>query len=66
MVLAMDFFHLFDIDFSFTTNTDFGKWKQHLFDILFFAHIKKCVLKNLVELPINTTFDFKFSCSTGD
>ena len=35
-------------------------------DILFFAHFKKYILKNLVELPIDTTFDLKFSCSTGD
>ena len=24
------------------------------------------ILKNLVELPINSTFDLKFLCSTGD
>ena len=48
------------------TNHHFGRWKQHLFDILFFANFKKCILKNLVELPIKTTFDLKFSRSTGD
>ena len=48
------------------TNDDFGRWKEHLFGILFFAHYKNCVLKNLVALPINTTFNLKFSCSTGD
>ena len=32
----------------------------------FFAHFKKRILKNLVELPINTTFDLKFPYSTGD
>ena len=40
--------------------------KQHLFDILFFCTFKKMYLKKLVELSINTTFDLKFSCSTGD
>ena len=40
--------------------------KQHLFDILFFAHLKKIILTNLAELPVNATFDLKFSCSTGD
>ena len=27
---------------------------------------KKFILKNLVELPFNITFELKFSCSTGD
>ena len=66
MVLAIDFLNLFDIDFSFTPNHDFGRCKQHLFDILFFSHFKQFILKNLVELPINSTFDLKFSCSTGN
>ena len=34
--------------------------------IFYFLHISKKELKILVELPINTTFDLKFSCSTGD
>ena len=62
MVLAIYCFHLFYIDFSFR---DFGRWKQHLFDILFFAHFKKCILKNLVEF-VKTTFDLKFACSIRD
>ena len=33
---------------------------------IFLAHVKKCILKNLIELPIKTTLDLKFSCSTGD
>ena len=33
---------------------------------LIFCTFQKIILKNLVELPINTTFDLKFSCSTGD
>ena len=32
----------------------------------FFAHFQKVILKYLVELPINTNFDIKFLCSTGD
>ena len=52
--------------FLLPTNRDFGRWEQHLFDILFFAHFRKGNLKNLIELPINTTFDIKFLCSTGD
>ena len=48
--------------FLLPTNHDFGRWKQHLLDILIFEHFKKCILKNLVELPINTTFDLKFLC----
>ena len=52
--------------FLLPTNHDFGRWKQLLFDILLFAHFKKCILQNLVILPINTTFDLKFSCSTED
>ena len=52
--------------FLLPTNHDFGRWKHHLFDISFFAYFKKCILKNSVELPINTTFDLRFSSSTGD
>ena len=66
MVLEIDFFHLFDIDFSFTIKSIFGRWKQHLFNILFFAHYKILIFKKFLELPINTTFDLKFPCSTGD
>ena len=65
MVLAIIFFYLILI-LLLPTNHDFGRWKQPLFDILFFAHFKKCILKNVVECHINTTFDLKFSCSTGD
>ena len=64
-VLAIDFFHLFDIDFSFTNKQNFSRWKQHLIDTFYFAHLKQFILKNLVELPINITFYFKFSCLTG-
>ena len=66
MVLAIDFFIYLILIFLLPTNHDFGRWKQHIFDILFIAHFKKYILKNLVELPINTTFDLKLSCSTGD
>ena len=67
MVLEIDILFIYLIFiFLLPTNHDFGRWKQHLFDTLFFAHFKKLLLKNLIELPINTTFDLKFSCSTGD
>ena len=66
MVLAIVFFDLFDIIFLLPRNHDFGRWKQHLFDILYSTHFKKFIIKNLVQLPINTTFDIKISCSTGD
>ena len=67
MVLAIHFFsNLFVLIFLLKTNHDFERFKQHLFDILFFAYFKKIILKSLVELPINTTFNLKFSCSTGD
>ena len=65
MTLAIDFFYLLLI-FLLPTNQDFGRWKQHLFDVLFFTHLNKCILKNLVKLPINSTVDLKFSRSTGD
>ena len=56
----------YQIDVVKCYNHDFGDGiKQHLFVILFFARIKNIFLKNLIELPINTTFDLKFSCSTG-
>ena len=32
-----------------------------IYSIFFFAYLKKIILKNLVELPINTTSDLKFS-----
>ena len=60
MGLVINFTQLFDIDFFLKTNHDFRRWKRHLFDILFFAHLKKMILKNLIELPINTTLDLKF------
>ena len=66
MVLALYFFIYLLLIFLQPTNHDFVRWKQHLFDILFFAHFKKFILKNLVELLINTTSDLKFSCSNGD
>ena len=67
MVLALDFFHFFlYLCFFLATNHYLGRWKEHLFNILFFTHFKKFILKYLVELPIRTTFDLKFSCSTGD
>ena len=66
MVLALDFFHFIILIFLLPTIPDFARWKQHLFDILFFAYLRKCIFKISVELPINTTFDLKFSCSTGD
>ena len=66
MVLAIDFFIYLILIFLSPTNHDFGRWKQHLFENRFFAHFKIFILKTLVELRINTTFDLKFSCSTGD
>ena len=33
---------------------------------LIFCTFQKNFLKNLVELPVNKTFDLTFSCSTGD
>ena len=66
MVFAIDVFIYMILIFLLPTNRDFRRWKQPLFDILFFAHFKKDILKNLVELPINKTFDLKFPCSTGD
>ena len=50
--------------FLLPTNHDFARWKQYLFNILLFEHLKKIILKHLVELPINTTFHVKFSFST--
>ena len=47
MVLAIDFFHFIDIDFSFTANLDFGRWKQRLFNISFFANVKNIYLKKI-------------------
>ena len=34
-------------------------------NMIMIKHLKKFILENLEELPINTTFDLKFSCSTG-
>ena len=66
MVLAIDFIIYLILVFILPTNHDFGIWKQHLFHILFFTHLrKKTILKNLNELPFKSTFDVKFSCSTG-
>ena len=42
--------------FLLPSNHDFGKWKQLLFDILFFSLFEQFILKNLVELPINANF----------
>ena len=40
---------------------------NNIYSIFDFLYIfKKGILKNLVEFPINTTFDLKFSCSTVD
>ena len=65
--LGYRFFFYLVLIFILPKNHDFGRWKQHLFDILFFTHLpKKIILKNLVELPFNSTFDFKYLCSTGD
>ena len=53
--------------FLLPTNHEFGRWKQHLFDIiLIFCTFPILCLKNLVELPINKIFDLNFSCSTED
>ena len=59
------FLHLLILIFLLPTNRDCGRLKQDLFDILIFIHLQKNYLKNLVELPIYTTFDDKLSRSTG-
>ena len=41
--------------FHLPTNHDFGRWKQHLFDILFFSHPRRITLKNWLSCP-----SFKF------
>ena len=64
MDLAMDFFYLFDIDFSVTNK--FWKMETTFIPYFIFLNISEYLSKNLVELPINKTFDLKFSCSTGD
>ena len=66
MVLAIDFFIYLILIFLLATKHDFGRWKQRLFDIRFFADFKKIILNNLVELPIDKAFDLKFSCTSGD
>ena len=32
--------------FNLPTNHDFGKWKHHLFEILFLTHLKRICFKN--------------------
>ena len=36
------------------------------FIVDFFAHFKKSIVNNLVELPIDKTLNLKFSCSSGN
>ena len=40
---------------------DFGRWKKHLFHILYFFRR----LKKLLELTFNSNFKLKFLFSTG-
>ena len=42
--------------FLWSTKEDFGKCKNHSFDILFCTHPGRITLKKLVELPFNTKF----------
>ena len=51
MVSAIEFFIYLIVIFFLATNHDFGRWKHHLFDNLFLAHFRKCILKILVECP---------------
>ena len=60
------FFHLFYIHFSFTNKSYFWKMETTSIRYLIFCTFQKKYIKNLVELPVNKTFDLKFSCSTGD
>ena len=40
---------------------------NYIYLIFYFLYIfQKFILNFFVDLPFNTTFDFKFSCSTGD
>ena len=61
MVLPIDICHLFDTDF-FNQQTTILEDGKNIYS-LFFAHLKKSILKNLVELFINTTFYLKCPCS---
>ena len=60
MVLAIDFLISLILIFILPTNHAFGRWKEHLFDILIFVHFKKIIMEPLAELPINTTSTLKF------
>ena len=66
MVLAIDFFHLLDIDF-FYQQIMILEDGNNIYSIFYFCTLqKKIYLKKLVEFLINTTFHLTFSCSTGD
>ena len=56
MVLVINFFHLLILIFVLPTNRDFGRWKQDLFEILFFAHLKKKYLKNFSSVTNQNNF----------
>ena len=67
MVLAIDFLKFIWYWFFFYQQIMMLEDENNIYPIFyFFAHFKNFVLKDLVELPINTTFDLKFLCSTGD
>ena len=55
--LAIDFFHLFDIDF-FYQQIMILEDGNNIYSVFYFLHItKNMCLKHLVALPINTTFN---------
>ena len=59
------FFIYLILIFLLSTNHDF-RIETTFIQYVIFCTSQKMIYKNLVELPINTTFDLKFSCSTGD